>query len=252
LIFFQEEEKLIIFLDFPFIFLYHAQQFIFSIKASSGVASVKSFLVIDDDKLLAASYEALIKRKYSDALVSQAYNGKEALEAALKSDYSAIVSDINMPVMDGIDFHKALKQEAPLLAKRTAFISANADTLPYINKEGLPFLLKPFKADDFYTMVDSILVKVAKDVSVYHRKYKRQPIQERCILEPANFEYTSIKGEIINLSKGGFGFQYKGKVFPSGFRAKLSLEHLNIVKQEAEMRWVHKINGDIQSGFQWV
>lgn len=119
---------------------------------------MKSFLVVDDDPGITSLYEILIKIRYSDASVLQAHNGREALRKALTSDCSLIISDIDMPIMKGIDFHKALKRKSSALSKRMAFISSRC-TLPYVKNEGLPCLTKPFNKKDFYSLIDALLTR---------------------------------------------------------------------------------------------
>lgn len=120
---------------------------------------MKSFLVVDDDLSMTELYRVLIKRRYGDIPISHANNGKEALDKAIASAYSVILTDIDMPIMNGIDFHKALKERSPQLAERTAFISCsqNAMDLAYVREENLLYLPKTFKKDIFYEMIDAIL-----------------------------------------------------------------------------------------------
>ena len=119
---------------------------------------MKSFLIIDDNTVLLDTYELLIRRRYNGASVIKAHNGKEALTMINDLDYSLILSDISMPIMNGIDFHKNLKKESPLLKNKVIFMSGNPDQsdLSYIEKEAIPFLHKPFVKDDFYNLIDSI------------------------------------------------------------------------------------------------
>lgn len=121
---------------------------------------MKSFLVVDDNPRWVNLYKTLVKRRYGDVLISEATNGKDALCKAMATDYSVILSDIDMPVMNGIDFHKALKKQLPILAGKTVFISGNAGKLDleYISAENLHYLPKLFEWDNFYGMIDAISV----------------------------------------------------------------------------------------------
>jgi len=88
-----------------------------------------SFLVVDDDPKITNLYELLIIRRYNEASVVKTHDGKEALGKAGISDYSVILSDLDMPIMNGIDFHKTLKKKSPLLAEKTIFISGGPQEL---------------------------------------------------------------------------------------------------------------------------
>lgn len=120
---------------------------------------VKSFLIIDDEKRLAKSYELFIKSRYGDVHIVHALNGEEGLEEARKLDYPVILTDVKMPVMDGIEFHKKLKEDHPDRAKKVIFISGNfhESHLSYIVKEKCPRLAKPFEVEEFYKLIDCLL-----------------------------------------------------------------------------------------------
>lgn len=67
----------------------------------------KKILIVDDDENIRNLYlKALTKQGY---IVSLAINGKEALEIINKLKPHLIVSDYNMPVMDGFSFLKELR-----------------------------------------------------------------------------------------------------------------------------------------------
>lgn len=118
-----------------------------------------NFLIVDDEKRLAKSYELLIKSIYKNVHISYASNGKEALEIVHTRDYTVIISDINMPVMNGIEFHKKLKEDHPHLATRVAFISGRVHSShsSYINEEKCLCLPKPFEPEAFYKLIDHLL-----------------------------------------------------------------------------------------------
>ncbi|MDH3975169.1 MAG: response regulator [Deltaproteobacteria bacterium] len=120
---------------------------------------MESFLIVDDDARLWAIYKSLMGVKFRDALISCAGNGIEALQKAGESDYSLIISDIDMPEMDGIDFHKNMKRDYPFLARKTVFItgSTNRADISYMEQENILWLLKPFNPYDFYDFIEKAL-----------------------------------------------------------------------------------------------
>lgn len=220
---------------------------------------MKSFLVVDDDPNMRALYKLLIRNRYDDVFVSQACNGEEALSKAIESDYSVIISDVEMPTMNGIDFHQSMKKESPQLAQRTAFISSTPD-ISYFKKEKIPYLLKPFEKDDFYSLVESMLAIEERNLnrgSVFtiQRRYERNEVKEACILEPLNLGFKNrgvIKGTMIDISEGGFGFVYKGEGLIGKLRATVSAESIGTREKKAEMVWAYKSDGETKSGFRWT
>ncbi len=64
-------------------------------------------LIVEDDKELRSLFErVLVKNGYT---VSQAANGQQALDAIDREYYDLIISDIMMPVMDGYELVRSLR-----------------------------------------------------------------------------------------------------------------------------------------------
>lgn len=62
----------------------------------------KQLLVVDDDNLVRKTLADMLGN--GDTEVDQATNGQEALELATKKKFDLIVTDVHMPVMDGMEF----------------------------------------------------------------------------------------------------------------------------------------------------
>lgn len=205
---------------------------------------MKRFLVVDDDKSIRNLYKILIKNRYGTAHVDFCCDGKEGLDVAIKADFDLIVSDVKMPVMDGIAFHAALKQQNRLKAKKFIMASANmfGDDLSYVQKEGLCYIEKPFRPTQFYEFVDLILdqAEVAPAFKI-QRKYDRLETRTSCLIETAlpNKDENMIKidAETIDYSETGIGLRYKGSELPSGTLVNVCIEALNIANKSAKVVW---------------
>ena len=110
-------------------------------------------LLVDDEELV----RQLLARVLGEAgfIVEEAANGAAALQAARRLDgaLSVIVTDINMPVMDGLEFARMV----PFL-----FITATMD--PAVMNEIRPpaqWLTKPFTPDAFLEAVIQLARKAA-------------------------------------------------------------------------------------------
>ncbi|GAA4101951.1 response regulator [Mucilaginibacter panaciglaebae] len=108
-------------------------------------------LVVDDERLnLLVVKKTLAKW---NVIADEATNGKVALEMCIEKDYDVILMDINMPVMDGFESAKAIKEIKrqnfipPQIIVLTASIGAAIGEVlkfPYIDD----CILKPFKPDE--------------------------------------------------------------------------------------------------------
>lgn len=69
----------------------------------------KKILVVDDSPVVRGFHSNILKM--AGFVVDNASDGVEALEKALINDYDLILSDINMPNMDGITFVQRYREE---------------------------------------------------------------------------------------------------------------------------------------------
>jgi CheY-like chemotaxis protein len=113
----------------------------------------KLILVVDDEDMFR---EILAEQlSFEGAKILQAPNGKEALSIALGHHFDAIITDIRMPVMDGIVFIKQLHEKLNYLPK--IFISSGYSGLSFSDVEEL-------KVDDYFQKPYS-LQKLVKKVA---------------------------------------------------------------------------------------
>lgn len=70
-------------------------------------------LLVDDQELIRSALEQIVSRDPELQLAGVATNGLEALEVARNTDIDVIVSDWNMPSMDGEELTKKVTTEFP-------------------------------------------------------------------------------------------------------------------------------------------
>ena len=113
-------------------------------------------LVVDDDPdILEALSEILEAEGYT---VSRARNGQEALERLAQSRPALILLDLMMPVMDGWEFARRMKDAYPP-ERRPPIIVLSADRNVATKARELGavgFLAKPFELPDLQDMVQNI------------------------------------------------------------------------------------------------
>ena len=118
----------------------------------------KSILIVDDSATLRASVNFVLTEAGYHVL--QAKNGEEGLKVLKDSRVSdtkidMIISDINMPIMDGISFIKEVKKGEfrfiPILILTTE--SENAKKMEGKAAGASGWLVKPFKPDQLLWVV---------------------------------------------------------------------------------------------------
>ncbi|VAW38511.1 hypothetical protein MNBD_DELTA02-622 [hydrothermal vent metagenome] len=105
----------------------------------------KCILVVDDEPTLLEFLDIYLSEE--GYRVERASNGLEAIKMTEVRDYDAIITDVMMPVMDGIGFYKKLTDTSPHLMDKVIFISGYIckDKASFIKKTGRRLLPKPFQ-----------------------------------------------------------------------------------------------------------
>jgi two-component system, chemotaxis family, chemotaxis protein CheY len=120
------------------------------------IKKMKKILVVDDSEI-ARNYHSYILRIF-EYDVSTAENGVEALEKVLLYDYDLVLTDINMPKMDGYEFITKVREneiETPIV------IVSTEDELK-IEKNGFEkgantYLVKPTDPEELVKKVNYLL-----------------------------------------------------------------------------------------------
>ena len=111
-------------------------------------------LIVDDDKLLMKMLsEALGQRSYE---VITAENGQEGLESILENKPDAVLLDISMPVMNGLEMLKELRKTSDLPVIMISAYGSEENVEKARNLGIECFLNKPFDMDVLADMLDVI------------------------------------------------------------------------------------------------
>jgi PAS domain S-box-containing protein len=120
----------------------------------------KRVMLVDDEPLVAHSIERLLRRDYD---VTIAGCGQEAIDHITRGvRFDAIVSDVMMPNMTGIELLEELQRRVPDQAQRLIFLSGGAftaQTRERLDQLGAPQLEKPVTARE----LRACLVRIVRD-----------------------------------------------------------------------------------------
>jgi two-component system, chemotaxis family, chemotaxis protein CheY len=118
---------------------------------------MKSCLIVDDSKVI-----RMVARRILEGLhfqIEEAADGRIALEACQKAMPDAILLDWNMPVMNGIDFLRALRTLDGGAAPRVIFCTTENDLAHIqeaISAGANEYIMKPFDSDIIETKFSQI------------------------------------------------------------------------------------------------
>ena len=117
-------------------------------------------LIVDDSKIMRQILRrALVKVGYPDLIISEAANGLEALDSFRQDKPDLVLSDWNMPEMDGMGLLQAIRLEDPHIP--FGFITAQSTSALRESAQyyGAHFLLsKPFTPETLNAAIQSVLL----------------------------------------------------------------------------------------------
>ncbi len=167
-------------------------------------------LVVDDE----ADLEMLVKQKFRKKIRENIYefifaqNGEEALKKVSEHpDLEIILSDINMPVMDGLTLLSHLPEANPML--KAVVVSAYGDMQNIrtaMNRGAFDFICKPVDFEDLEVTMEKTIVHV-KQLQETLKAIKENNILKMYVDENVlnfmgtkEFESTILKNELLEAS----------------------------------------------------
>lgn len=206
------------------------------------LACRKKILAVDDDSVLRRMYaDILTESGYS---VETASNGLDAFDKLLVGPVDLVITDINMPLLDGIGLYLAAVRRHPYLKERFIFLTGNpeaeADAINIINEFNNVCISKPFKVRDLIDRVDSItsapLDAVLTHSGVRVRSERRFESVTACYLFSKGRDNAPIVSRAKDLSTGGIRLQYVGDPLAEGTEVDLDIESMDLVRR-ARVVW---------------
>jgi len=119
--------------------------------------NASTILITEDNKELLMLMKQLMQARYH---ILTATNGSEALDIVRKKQVDLIVSDVMMPVMDGYELTRQLKQDATYSHLPIILLTANAqeeDKDEALTAGADDVIIKPFKMGALQLRIDNLI-----------------------------------------------------------------------------------------------
>ncbi|MEO5971500.1 MAG: response regulator [Bdellovibrionia bacterium] len=118
----------------------------------------KKILIIDDSKLILLLHSNMLKKSGFEC--SFAENGFLALESCLKTHFDLILTDINMPKMDGYEFTRRIRTSEGYAETPIIIISTEKESLD--KSKGIEagadvYIIKPVNSEDLLMHMNMLL-----------------------------------------------------------------------------------------------
>lgn len=125
---------------------------------------LQKVLVVDDSSLIHQMYK-LVFMRYKDCKIVSAMNGLEALDKlSQEPGIQLVLLDINMPVMNGLQFLESLQKEkvhrnVPVIIVSTE--GKEEDTLRGLSMGARGYVKKPFQPSELHDLIEKLYASAA-------------------------------------------------------------------------------------------
>lgn len=153
----------------------------------------RKILIVDDHKMIRDILKSYIEGQHAE--IQEASNGQEALDNYKQNDYDLIMTDIDMPEMDGITLSSKVLEENPdqkilvlSMLTDTSYVKKmlKAGVSGYISKEAereeiLQAIETVMAGENYYskTITNSIMHNIGGKPKVKTRTVLEQPLTKR-------------------------------------------------------------------------
>jgi DNA-binding response OmpR family regulator/anti-sigma regulatory factor (Ser/Thr protein kinase) len=159
-------------------------------------------VVVDDDPLICKNIADML-RPYM--MVHLASNGQEALSVIEKNEVDLILSDMEMPVMNGLELSRKLSSDVKTSSIPFLFLSAKneqSDRLLGLLSGAIDYISKPFSAGELLMKVNNVLRLRQKQqtrlLQQYYEEGKPTNVQNLEEKAPVSHENMAIVEEKLN------------------------------------------------------
>lgn len=168
-------------------------------------------LLVEDDKNLSFILKSSLEQMIGGYEVLSVTNGKDGLDILTKENFDVIVSDVEMPVMDGVTMVQHIRKNHPSLA--IIFITGLTTARDVINgyQAGADFYIKkPFLPEELDAHIQAVLrmrhntqvkspVGNDEDTIFTIGKYSFDPTQNLLIFENEPHTLTAKESKILEM-----------------------------------------------------
>lgn len=116
----------------------------------------RHILIVDDMSSIRIAMSTLLKQNGYEPV--QASSAQGAMEVLRRQPIHLVLSDWNMPGMNGTDFVRALREDFPMMPVVMVTAESDRNRILELRELGvLGYLLKPFKPESLLAMMLKIL-----------------------------------------------------------------------------------------------
>ena len=135
-----------------------------------------TIVLADDEKLIRAGLKKILEENLDIPLeIIEAKNGEEALELCFQKRPALLITDIRMPVMDGVEL---MKKVSSMKDKPSIIVLSGYDDFSYakaaIQSGAISYILKPIDKKELISAVNSAIMDAKKEEKEQNERILRE------------------------------------------------------------------------------
>lgn len=151
-----------------------------------------NILIADDEKIEREGIRYLLSLEKGERRIFEAANGKQAMQILRTENIDMILTDIKMPVMDGLELARRAKELFPEI-RIVIFSGYNDFTFAQeaIRYGVTDYILKPVDPDNFHEIIEKAEKNIRERQAEENREIRRQNFLQQYFLQ--NYLYSGKK-----------------------------------------------------------
>ena len=161
-------------------------------------------LVADDEPDVVGIINLAFQYNRPDYILDEAYDGREALEAAQSGRYDLAILDVAMPGLDGFEVTRRIREGSSLPVILLTAKGMEQDKVKGLELGADDYVTKPFSHKELIARVDAVLrrasVQVARAGSaevLRHKELEIDPVQHRVQVNGRKVELTPTEYRLL-------------------------------------------------------
>jgi len=123
-----------------------------------NVAPGARVLIVDDEESIRETLSDIFTRQGFEAVIAS--DGREALMALERDEYTLVLSDVRMSGLDGTELYDTVVRRFPYLKGKVIMLTGDVfseRTRAFLETMGCPYILKPFELDKLLDLIRKVL-----------------------------------------------------------------------------------------------
>lgn len=164
-----------------------------------------SVLYVEDDELIREQTKVFLSRFFPK--IETAVDGLDGLDKFKTHNYDLVISDINMPNMNGIEMIKAIRELRPeQIVLVTSAYNDSEYLMQLINLEVMRFISKPFENKAFLVVLYKIVEELtnAKEKQRLENELSLLSKRSQVVIDEVNIGIVLIKDNEVEMANKAF------------------------------------------------